>query len=181
MSKPTIKDLQEQLSNEKRLRIQAEDANISLQSKLEGSPKVREQLNMANGTVAELIKEVQTVKQYAEKVDAQNEILRESNATLNAEVETLKKDKDNFERNFNNINECYEGIFDNYEKLKVDYAEVNKEYKDLLDKFTEISAENVALKAEIERTNRHINLAENQLNREQQPTVINYHNCTFNK
>jgi peptidoglycan hydrolase CwlO-like protein len=56
-------------------------------------------------------------------------------------------------------------------------AEVNKDYKDLLDKFTEISAENYALKSEIERTNRHINLAENQLNKEQQPII--YNNCTF--
>lgn len=145
-------------------------------------PTLQDKLNYANKTVAMLMKEVQTVKQYAEKVDAQNEILRESNAELNAEVETLKKDKDNIERNFNNVNECYEGIYDNYEELKSDYAEVNKDYKDLLDKFTEISAENVALKAEIERTNRHINLAENQLHKEQQPLVVNhYHNCTINK
>jgi peptidoglycan hydrolase CwlO-like protein len=61
-------------------------------------------------------------------------------------------------------------------------ADINKDYKDLLDKFTEISAENYALKSEIERTNRHINLAENQLNKEHQPLVVNhYHNCTINK
>jgi hypothetical protein len=61
-------------------------------------------------------------------------------------------------------------------------AEVNKDYKDLLDKFTEISAENYALKAEIERTNRHINLAENALHEKEQPLVVNhYHNCTINK
>lgn len=118
-------------------------------------PTLQDKLNHANRTVAELMKE----------------------------VETLKKDRDNFERNFNNVNECYEGIYDNYEKLKEDYTEVNKEYKDLLDKFTEISAENYALKAEIERTNRHINLAENAIHRdEQQPLVVNhYHNCVINK
>lgn len=62
-------------------------------------------------------------------------------------------------------------------------AEVKKDYKDLLDKFTEISAENYALKAEIERTNRHINLAENVIHeKEQQPLVVNhYHNCVINK
>jgi len=62
-------------------------------------------------------------------------------------------------------------------------ADINKDYKDLLDKFTEISAENYALKSEIERTNRHINLAENVINaKEQQPLVVNhYHNCTINK
>jgi chromosome segregation ATPase len=69
-----------------------------------------------------------------------------------------------------------------YAELQDDYTEVNKEYKDLLDKFTEVTAENHALKAEIERTNRHINLAENQLNKEQQPLVVNhYHNCVINK
>ena len=62
-------------------------------------------------------------------------------------------------------------------------ADVNKDYKDLLDKFTEISAENYALKAENERTNRHINLAENVIHeKEQQPLVVNhYHNCVINK
>jgi hypothetical protein len=62
-------------------------------------------------------------------------------------------------------------------------ADINKDYKDLLDKFTEISAENYALKAEIERTNRHITLAENVIHeKEQQPLVVNhYHNCTINK
>jgi chromosome segregation ATPase len=62
-------------------------------------------------------------------------------------------------------------------ELQDDYIEVNKEYKDLLDKFTEISAENHALKAEIERTNRHINLAENALHEKEQPII--YNNCTF--
>lgn len=155
---------------------------LTLKDTLSTIASLQQKLNMANRTVAELMKEVQTVKQYAKKVDAQNEILRESNATLHAEVETLKKEKDNFERNFNNVNECYEGVFDSYEKLKADYTEVNKNYKDLLDKFTEILAENYALKSEIERTNRHINLAENQLQKEQQPLVVNhYHNCTINK
>ena len=62
-------------------------------------------------------------------------------------------------------------------------ADINKDYKDLLDKFTEVSAENYALKVEIERTNRDINLAENVIHeKEQQPLVVNhYHNCTINK
>jgi chromosome segregation ATPase len=69
------------------------------------------------------------------------------------------------------------------ELLENSYTEVNKDYKCLLDKFTEISAENYALKSEIERTNRHINLAENVIHeKEQQPLVVNhYHNCTINK
>jgi len=126
-----------------------------------GKLTLQEKLNMANGTVAKLIKEVQTVKQYAKKVDAQNEILRESNATLHADYALLE--------------EKYYTQSDNY-------TELDKEYKALLDKFTEISAENHALKQENERTNRHINLAENQLHKEQQPLVVNhYHNCTINK
>jgi chromosome segregation ATPase len=124
--------------------------------------QLQDKLNMANKTVAELMKA----------------------------NDALKKESNNFERNFNNVNECYEGLYDSYEKLKADnalledsYTEVKKDYKDLLDKFTEISAENYALKSEIERTNRHINLAENALNgKEQQPLVVNhYHNCVINK
>jgi chromosome segregation ATPase len=124
--------------------------------------QLQDKLNMANKTVAELM---------------------EFNTKL-------IKQRSDFERNFNNVNECYEGLYDSYEKLKSDnallensYTEVNKDYKDLLDKFTEISAENYALKAEIERTNRHINLAENVINaKEHQPLVVNhYHNCTINK
>jgi septal ring factor EnvC (AmiA/AmiB activator) len=96
-------------------------------------PTLQQKLNMANKTVAEVMK--------------QNALLKTDN-----------------------------------ELLENSYTEVNKDYKCLLDKFTEISAENYALKAEIERTNRHINLAENQLNKEQQPLVVNhYHNCVINK
>ena len=98
-------------------------------------------------TMAQLIKEVQTVKQYAEKVEAQNEILRKSNATLNA-----------------------------------DYALLEEKYYTQDAVNTKLNAEIHALTQEIERTNRHINLAENQLHREQQPLVVNhYHNCTINK
>ena len=114
-------------------------------------PTLQDKLNYANKTVAMLMKEVQTVKQYAEKVDAQNEILRESNATLHADYALLE------------------------EKYYTQDAEnTHMQIK--------LNAEIHALKAEIERTNRHINLAENAIHRnEQQPTVINYHNCTFNK
>ena len=85
-------------------------------------------------TMAQLIKELQTVKQYAEKVDAQNEILRESNATLHA-----------------------------------DYALLEEKYytQDAQNTHIQIklNAEIHALNQEIERTNRHINLAENQLHK----------------
>jgi len=113
-------------------------------------PTLQQKLNMANKTVAELM---------------------EFNTKL-------IKQRSDFERNFNNVNECYEGLYDSYEKLKSDYAlldnsyiEVNKDYKDLLDKFTEISAENYALKA-----------SQTLTVQEQQPLVVNhYHNCVINK
>ena len=122
--------------------------------------------------MAQLIKEVQTVKQYAEKVEAQNEILRESNATLNAdyakELEVANK----------GISECYSRI----DLLNYEILELNKMHNDLIESHNKVTAENYALKAEIERTNRHINLAENALHNKQQPLVVNhYHNCTINK
>jgi predicted nuclease with TOPRIM domain len=90
--------------------------------RLKGSPKVQEQLNMANKTVAELM---------------------EQNALLKADNELLENS----------------------------YTEVNKDYKCLLDKFTEISAENYALKA-----------SQTLTVQEQQPLVVNhYHNCVINK
>jgi hypothetical protein len=50
-------------------------------------------------------------------------------------------------------------------------ADINKDYKNLLDKFTEISAENYALKA-----------SQTLTVQEQQPLVVNhYHNCVINK
>jgi hypothetical protein len=57
------------------------------------------------------------------------------------------------------------------ELLENSYNEVNKDYKCLLDKFTEISAENNALKA-----------SQTLTVQEQQPLVVNhYHNCVINK
>jgi hypothetical protein len=57
------------------------------------------------------------------------------------------------------------------ELLENSYTEVNKDYKCLLDKFTEISAENYALKA-----------SQTLTVQEQQPLVVNhYHNCVINK
>lgn len=173
MSKPTIKDLQAEVYSLKARHAVLQASNEKLFNevkRLKGSPKVQEQLNMANATVAELMKE----------------------------VETLKKEKDNFEVNYNIGNESYEKLYDTHvqtyeenEKLKSDYAQLEDNYSkldnfynELIDKYNKATAENHALKAEIERTNRHINLAENVIHeaKEQQPTVINhYHNCTINK
>jgi chromosome segregation ATPase len=124
---------------------------------------LQQKLNMANKTVAELM---------------------EQNALL-------IKQRNDFERNFNNVNECYEGVYDSYEKLKTDYAElqddyteVNKDYKCLLDKFTEISAENHALKSELQRLTEMYEMQVKlvTVNETQQPLVVNhYHNCVINK
>lgn len=137
-------------------------------------------------TMAQLIKEVQTVKQYAEKVDAQNEILREENTKIHSDY--LKE----LEVGNKGISECYSKIdSQNYEiselskellDVRADYALLEEKYYTLDAVNTKLNAENHALKQEIERTNRHINLAENQLHREQQPLVVNhYHNCVINK
>jgi chromosome segregation ATPase len=118
-------------------------------------PTLQDKLNMANKTVAELM------EQNNELV-RRDKLNNEQYRLLQAENYALKAD---------------------YTLLENSYADVNKDYRDLLDKFTEISAENYALKSEIERTNRHINLAENVIHeKEQQPLVVNhYHNCTINK
>ena len=136
--------------------------------------------------MAQLIKEVQTVKQYAEKVDAQNEILREENTKIHSDY--LKE----LEVGNKGISECYSKIdSQNYEiselskellDVRADYALLEEKYYTLDAVNTKLNAEIHALTQEIERTNRHINLAENQLHREQQPLVVNhYHNCVINK
>ena len=157
MSKPTIKSLTEQLEiGEKQYQELRKEKNV-----------LHQVLQSTNAKVAELLKEVETLKEEKQKLE--NKGIAD-----------------------------YESLFDSYEKLKSDYAlleekyytqsdnytEVNKEYKALLDKFTEVSAEKHALKQENERTNRHINLAENVIHeaKEQQPLVVNhYHNCVINK
>jgi chromosome segregation ATPase len=67
--------------------------------------------------------------------------------------------------------------------LSDDLQNANHDIHNLIKSVNDVSAENYALKAEIERTNRHINLAENVIHeKEQQPLVVNhYHNCTINK
>lgn len=68
------------------------------------------------------------------------------------------------------------------EQRKNDFSYLEEKYLSLSEAHTNLNAENHSLRKEIERTNRHINLAENQLHKEQQPLVVNhYHNCTINK
>jgi len=61
--------------------------------------------------------------------------------------------------------------------LTDDLQNANHDIEKLIKSLNEVTAENYALKAEIERTNRHINLAENALHEKEQPIV--YNNCTF--
>ena len=155
--------------------------------------QLQDKLNMANATVAELM--------------AQNDELKLTItghqlhlAELMKEVETLKELAHTRLHELTCKAASLKSLHSENEKLKSDYAQLednynvlSKHHNDLIYKFNEnleqhkaIEAENYALKAEIERTNRHINLAENQLNREQsvekQPLVVNhYHNCTINK
>ena len=66
--------------------------------------------------------------------------------------------------------------------LTDDLQNANHDIDKLIKSVNDVTAENYALKSEIERTNRHINLAENALQREQHPLVVNhYHNCVINK
>jgi len=61
--------------------------------------------------------------------------------------------------------------------LKDDLVNANSDIDKLIKSLNDVTAENYALKAEIERTNRHINLAENALHEKEQPII--YNNCTF--
>ena len=61
--------------------------------------------------------------------------------------------------------------------LTDDLQNANHDIEKLIKSLNDVTAENYAHKSEIERTNRHINLAENQLSKEQQPII--YNNCTF--
>ena len=61
--------------------------------------------------------------------------------------------------------------------LTDDLQNANSDIEKLIKSVNEVTAENYALKAEIERTNRHINLAENALHEKEQPII--YNNCTF--
>jgi len=66
--------------------------------------------------------------------------------------------------------------------LTDDLQNANHDIEKLIKSLNEVTADNYALKAEIERTNRHINLAENSLHEKEQPIIYNnYHNCVINK
>jgi peptidoglycan hydrolase CwlO-like protein len=83
----------------------------------------------------------------------------------------------------NMANKTVHDLMEQNALLTDDLQNANHDIDKLIKSLNDVTAENYALKSEIERTNRHINLAENQLQREQQLTVeqqpIIYNNCTF--
>jgi septal ring factor EnvC (AmiA/AmiB activator) len=81
------------------------------------------------------------------------------------------------QQKLNMANKTVHDLMEQNASLKDDLVNANSDIEKLIKAVNEVTAENYALKAEIERTNRHINLAENQLNKEQQPII--YNNCTF--
>lgn len=134
-----------------------------------------EQLRKANFEVKKL---TYINEKQKEVIENESVKLNMANATV---AELMEQVKDLQTNSFN--------LYTEKEKLKSDYALLEDNYNfqsqqlnNFVDKQNKITAENYALKAEIERTNRHINLAENQLHKEQQPLVVNhYHNCVINK
>lgn len=119
------------------------------------NPTLQDKLNYANKVVAELMKEVETLKKEKQRVvDEYHLLLKQSEELplkLQSEINRL-------------TGETY----------------YNKGDKEII--IRDLTAENYALKAEIERTNRHINIAENALHEKEQPIIYNnYHNCVINK
>lgn len=202
MSRPTIKDLQAELMSLKVRHRAIEQENNAVKS---DCADLQQKLNMANATVAELMKEIEDLNKLI--TDANTDKIKHFNKVgeLSAENEKLKKEL------WLNSNMSSKVLEDENTKLKSDYAELeekyytqadnytelNKMHDDLLSKFNKnldqhraIEAENQALKAGVEHYKDVIETkraeikrfveAENQLHKEQQPTVINYHNCTFN-
>jgi chromosome segregation ATPase len=165
MSKPTIKSLTEQLEIGKRQYQSVCKEKNATQFLLDNANKEVAQLLQLK---AELMKVVETLKEEKETLNSELGVVRGILGEKLEENEQLKSE---------------------YSQLEDNYNILSKHHDDLIYKFNEnlvqhkaIEAETHALKAEIERTNRHINLAENQLHKEQQPTIVNhYHNCVINK
>jgi chromosome segregation ATPase len=147
----------------------------SLQAKvaelMEQNAKLIESNDLHVSRNIELCEEVETLKKELTDIDTLKELY--ANADIYAKNYAIENNK----------------LKSEYSQLEDNYNILSKHHDDLIYKFNEnlvqhkaIEAETHALKAEIERTNRHINLAENQLHKEQQPTIVNhYHNCTINK
>lgn len=111
-----------------------------------------------------------TNKQLQDKLNMANKTVAE----LMNEVKTLK------ELAHTRLNELRDKA-ESLKKLHADYALLEEKYYTQDAVNTKLNAEIHALTQEIERTNRHINLAENVIHREQPLVVNHYHNCTINK
>jgi len=160
--KPTIKSLTEQLDKvtcEKNYIIEQQLKRIR---HLEGSPKVQEQLKAAHDRITELVYENKQLKIGKDIAD---------NGLMECAKELAKYAEQNAK------------LIESNDLHIAENEELQERYNKLFEEAKNVNAENHALKSEIERTNRHINLAENALHeKEQQPLVVNhYHNCTINK
>jgi chromosome segregation ATPase len=143
-----------------------------------------------------------TIKDLQEKLaslGARHAVLQGSNERMFKELKRLKgspKVQEQLKAAHDRINELVNEVEKiktewgevNYnlgaenERLKDDLVNANSDIQKLIKSLNDVTAENYALKAEIEITNRHINLAENALHEKEQPLVVNhYHNCTINK
>jgi chromosome segregation ATPase len=179
MSKPTIKSLTEQLEQLRAKHAREITHSVALQAritKLEGSPKVQDKLNMANKTVAELMEQNDELVRRDKLNNEQYKILQLENKDL-SELAHIRLHEITCKAS------SLKTLHEQKSKLESDYQTMADNFEANINQCRAISAENHALKSEIERTNRHINLAENVINaKEQQPLVVNhYHNCTINK
>ena len=130
--------------------------------------QLQQKLNMANKTVAELME--------------QNALLIQSNDLHVNENLELCKENEQLKHMYAESEMTGKALVIENASLKDDLVNANSDIEKLIKSLNKVTAENYAHKSEIERTNRHINLAENQLNKEQQPIVVNhYHNCVINK
>jgi chromosome segregation ATPase len=86
--------------------------------------------------------------------------------------------KPTLQEQLNMANNTVHDLMEQNASLKDNLVNANSDIEKLIKSVNEVTAENYALKAEIERTNRHINLAENALHEKEQQPII-YNNCTF--
>jgi predicted nucleic acid-binding Zn-ribbon protein len=83
------------------------------------------------------------------------------------------------QQKLNMANKTVHDLMEQNAKLKDDLVNANSDIEKLIKTVNEVTAENYALKAEIEALHEkgHINLAENALHEKEQPII--YSNCTF--
>ena len=137
--------------------------------------QLQDKLNMANKTVAELMEQNDELVRRDKLNNEQYKILQLENKDL-SELAHIRLHELTCKAS------SLKTLHEQNALLTDDLQNANHDIDKLIKSVNDVTAENYALKSEIERTNRHINLAENALNKEQQPLVVNhYHNCVINK